>query len=65
MKNGNFDKNVKMKIEPYFSNKICPNCDENNWNLVVKLEYNESIGKYDIHLIQCMECMMIFTEENL
>jgi len=53
---------VKRLIEKYPCYEPCPNCGKINWHFVAKLEYNPSEQVYDIHLIQCKECMMVFNE---
>lgn len=49
-------------IEKYFCIENCPNCKKNNWQLISRLEYNPATGVYDIHLIQCMDCMFVCEE---
>lgn len=51
-------------IEKYPCYETCPNCGEvNNWQLIAKLEYNPVDRVYDIHLIQCLHCMLVINEE--
>lgn len=52
-------------IDKYFCSKPCPHCGKDNWNFVSKFEYNPDVGTYDIHLIQCLDCMFITEEEKL
>ena len=53
---------VRGLINKYFCFEPCPNCGKENWHLVSKLEYNPHTGMYDIHLIQCLDCMFIVEE---
>lgn len=49
-------------IEKYFCVGECPNCGKNNWHLISRLEYNPLTHVYDIHQIQCLDCMFVCEE---
>jgi predicted nucleic acid-binding Zn ribbon protein len=53
---------VRRLIDKYPCYEPCPNCGKTNWQLVAKLEYNPDERVYDIHLLQCLDCMLMVNE---